>query len=386
MDEIYLDNAATTKPFAEVVEVIADCLVNKYGNPSSLHRKGIEAEGLLRDSREAVARVLGVEPGEIYFTSGGTESNNAAIRGITESYSNRGKHIITSKIEHPSVLRTMEDLEGKGFEVTYLDVGDTGLIDLEQLKGSMRKDTILVSVMGVNNEIGSVQPVEKAGQIIKRENPLTFFHVDGIQAFLKIPVKPKSMGIDLFSLSGHKFHGPKGIGALYCRKGVNLRPVQTGGGQERGLRAGTENTPGIAGLGKAVEIYSQNHYEYNLRLKTLKEMLKSGIELRIPNIRVNTPSDDDGAPHILSIAFCGVKGEVLLHSLEKHGIYISTRSACSSKQNKVSSVLSAIGLTGEEMEGTVRISLSPFNSEEQMQKTVDAFDTEVKNLRKMFRR
>jgi cysteine desulfurase len=386
LEEIYLDNAATTKPFTEVVDIMVDCLVNKYGNPSSLHRKGIEAENILKESRSKLAEAMGVQDGEILFTSGGTESNNTAIRGITRSYSNRGRHIITTRIEHPSVQKTMEDLEKDGFSITYLEVDREGVIDLQLLKDSIKKDTILVSIMGVNNEIGTVQPLKEIGRVIKEMNPLAFFHVDGIQAFLKIPIDPKDMKIDLLSISGHKFHGPKGIGALYCKRGINLRPWQTGGGQEQGLRSGTENIPGIAGIGKAVEIYNKNLKEYCQKMTDLKQRLRVGIEERIENIKINTPEGEKGAPHILSVSFRGIKGEVLVHSLERHGIYISTRSACSSKQNKISSVLASIGLDNDEAEGTVRISLCPFNSQEEIEKAVDVLVAEVNNLRRMFRR
>jgi cysteine desulfurase len=254
------------------------------------------------------------------------------------------------------------------------------------LESCIGKDTILVSIIGVNNEIGTVQPLEVIGRIIKQRNPLAFFHVDGVQAFLKVPVEPVGMGIDLLSISGHKFHGPKGIGAVYCKKGINLRPWLTGGGQERGLRSGTENIPGIAGLGKAVQIYQGRLHEYRSVMERLKNMLRKGIESSIDDIRVNTPEGKKGAPHILSVSFIGIKGEVLLHSLEKHGIYVSTRSACSSRQSKISDVLSSIGLSPEEADGTIRMGLCPFNTEQQVERMLEALTSEVANLRRMFRR
>jgi len=387
LEEIYLDNAATTKPFKQVVDVMVDCLVNKYGNPSSLHRKGIEAENILKESRNMVAEVLKVQPGEILFTSGGTESNNTAIRGIARSYSNRGRHIISSVIEHPSVYNTLEDLQKDGFSITYLDVDANGLIDLQQLKESIRKDTILVTIMGVNNEIGTIQPLGKIGRLIKDANPLTFFHTDCVQAFMKIPLNPEAMKIDLLSISGHKFHGPKGVGVLYFRKGINLRPWQTGGSQEYGLRSGTENIPVIGGLGKAVEIYSRNFKDYSDKMASLKQRLREGLESRIDDIRFNSPDgENESAPHILSVSFRGVRGEVLVHSLERHDIYISTRSACSSRQAKASNVLTSIGLTSDEIEGTVRIGLSSLNTREEIDKVIDVLPREVENLRKLFRR
>ncbi len=387
MEEIYLDNGATTKPFDAVVDVMVDCLSNQYGNPSSLHRKGMEAENILKESRNKVAGVLGVQPGQILFTSGGTESNNTAIRGIARSYSNRGKHIISSKIEHPSVYNTLEDLQKDGFTVTYLDVDREGLVDLQQLEKSIRKDTILVSIMGVNNEIGTVQPLDEIGARIKRINPLAFFHTDCVQAFMKVPLDPETMKIDLLSLSGHKFHGPKGVGVLYFRKGINLRPWQTGGSQEYGLRSGTENVPVIAGLGKAVEIYSKHFGEYSAGMRMMKQRLREGLEKRVTDIKINTPVDEKkAAPHILSVSFRGVKGEVLVHSLEKYNIFISTRSACSSRQARASGVLTAIGLTGEEIEGTVRFGLSSFNTMGEMDRVIDILPGEVESLRKLFRR
>lgn len=387
MEEIYLDNAATTRPFDQVVECMVDCLVKKYGNPSSLHRKGIEAENILKESRNTLARVLEVDPGEILFTSGGTEANNTAIRGIARSYSNRGNHIITSKIEHPSVYNTLEDLEKDGFQITYINVDSKGFIDMEELKRSIRKETILVTIMGVNNEIGTVQPLEGIGRLIKEVNPLTFFHADCIQAFLKVPVDVKKMKLDLISISGHKFHGPKGVGALYCRRGINLRPWQTGGGQEFGLRSGTENIPGIAGMGKAVEVYSSNLREYINNMRAVKERLRKGMLERIENIKFNTPAGGEGsAPHILSVSIKGVKGEVLVHSLERYNIYVSTRAACSSRQHRENNVLKAIGLSKEEIEGTIRIGLCPFNTPGQIDRFVDILSQEVDSLRKLFRR
>lgn len=383
MREIYFDNAATTRPFEEVVQRMVECLTVEYGNPSSLHRKGIQAENILKESRKTVAGALGVRPAEIIFTSGGTEANNTAIRGIVRSYSNRGKHIISSKAEHPSVYMTLEDLKKDGYEVTYIDVDGYGVINPDKLADAIRKDTILVTLMAVNNETGCVQPLEQIGEIVRRKNHLTFFHADCIQAFMKIPIDVQKAGIHLVALSAHKFHGPMGVGALYCKKGINLRAWQTGGGQELGLRSGTENLPGIAGMGKAVEVFGSHFREYTERMTVLKERMRYDIGERIENIRFNTPEGERSAPHILSVSFRGVRGEVLLHALEKHGIYISTRSACSSKQRQAGGVTEAIGLSSEEAEGTIRISLCPFNTEEEVDILVDALATEVGALRKL---
>ena len=359
------------------------CLTEEYGNPSSLHMKGIKAENILKESRKAVAKALKAHPSEIFFTSGGTESNNTAIRGVARSYSNRGNHIISTKAEHPSVLMTLEDLKRDGFDISYVDVDNYGMVNLDKLAQAVRKDTILVTLMGVNNETGCVQPLELIGKLIREKNPLTFFHADCIQAFMKIPLDAGQTGAQLISISAHKFHGPKGVGALYCKKGVNIRPWQTGGGQEMALRSGTENLPGIAGMGKAVEVFSSHFGEYTAIMAALRDRIRKGIKERIDDIRFNTPEGEKGAPHILSVSFRGVRGEVLLHALEKHGIYISTRSACSSKQKKAGGVPEAIGLSGEEAEGTVRISLCPFNTEEEADMLVDALEIEVGALRKL---
>lgn len=383
MKEIYFDNAATTKPFDEAVQRMLECLTVEYGNPSSLHRKGMRAENILKENRKALARALGVKPAEIIFTSGGTEANNTAIRGIARSYCNRGKHIISSKAEHPSVYRTLEQLQEEGFEISYINVDEYGTINLEELEDAIRKDTILVTLIAVNNETGTVQPIAEIGGLIHGKNPLTFFHADCIQAFMKVPVVLKGTGIHLISLSAHKFHGPKGIGAVYCREGINLKAWQTGGGQEFGLRSGTENLPGIAGMGRAAEIFKANFDEYTGRMALLKEHIRGGIKGRIDDIRFNTPEGKRSAPHILNVSIRGVKGEVLLHSLEGHGIYVSTGSACSSRQKKDDKVLQAIGLSNEEREGTIRISLCPFNTMEQADIFLDALAKEVKTLREL---
>lgn len=386
MKEIYLDNAATTRVLDEVVQEMIKCLTVEYGNPSSLHRKGLGAENILKESRKVLADALRVEPSEIIFTSGGTECNNTAIRGIARSYSNRGKHIISSKAEHPSVYTTLEDLKRDGFEISYIEVDDFGVVDLKELADAIKKDTILVTLMAVNNETGSIQPLDQIGGLIMEKNPLTFFHTDCVQAFMKIPIDIKRTGAQLVSLSAHKFHGPKGVGALYCKKGTNLRTCHTGGGQEFGLRSGTENLPGIAGMGKAVKIFNRHFSEYTERMAVLKDRMRKGIGDRIDNIRFNTPEGAKSAPHILNVSIRGVKGEVLLHALESYGIYVSTRSACSSKKAEIEGVLKAIGLNAEEAEGTIRISLCPFNTEDEIDILVDALVTEVGVLRKLVRR
>lgn len=370
MQEIYLDNSATTRPLPEVVENINNTLTRDYGNPSSLHSKGLIAEKYLKEARKVLAGKLGVDNKEIIFTSGGTESNNLAIKGICYSYSNRGKHLITTEIEHKSVLNVFNSLEKEGFKVTYLKPDKKGNISLDQLKDTVRKDTILVSIMHVNNEIGSIQPLPDISRIIKKINPETFIHVDGVQSFGKILIKPKQWNIDLFTLSGHKIHGPKGVGALYVRNGINLKPLIIGGGQEGNFRSGTENVPAIAGLTPAVkalpDLTEKNPRDQ--KLDRLRNYFLDKINDEFPAVKINSPGN--GAPHIASISFKGIKGEVLLHALSGKGIFVSTGSACHSNTDSKNNVLEAIGLPREYTEGTLRISFAHSNTEEEIDYTV----------------
>lgn len=383
--EIYLDNAATTRPRAEVVKAILECYEKVYGNPSSAHKMGIEAEKKVKWSREVVAKALGVKPDEIYFTSGGTESNNTALKGVAGARKKHGKHIITTTIEHPSVLKTCTQLADEGFELTVLEVNKEGLIDLGSLSDAIRQDTILVSVMHVNNEIGVMEPIAEIGKLIKERNSNTIFHVDAVQSFGKIPLRPSSWGVDLLSLSGHKIHGPKGIGALYIKKGVRIVPLLSGGGQERDLRSGTENVPAIIGLGTASEMASANINQSMKYVSNIREKLRNGLLASIPEIRINTPLEN-AAPHILNVSFRGVKGEVLLHSLEEKGIFVSTGSACSAKKLLVSNVLKALGLSKSELEGGIRFSFSVNNTQEEISKVIAVTSTIVEELRKYARR
>ncbi|MFN2340687.1 MAG: cysteine desulfurase family protein [Halanaerobium sp.] len=354
--EIYLDNASTTKALPEVTKAVVDALESNYANPSSLHRFGLKSEKILRKSRKIVADYLGVKAKEIIFTSGGTESNNLAIRGITKAYQNRGKHLITSPIEHSSVAELFKALEKEGWQVDRVNVDQGGQVDLEHLRSLIRKETLLVSIMQVNNELGTIQPTKKIAEIIKAENPLCFFHVDGVQAFGKIYSNLSQWPVDLYSFSGHKIHGPKGIGALYIKKGTNLKPLVYGGGQERNLRSGTENIPGIAGLAEAVkklpQLSAENNADKDLAQKRayLLDSLK-----KIESVVINSPAA--GAPHIINFSLPGIKGETMLHALESQGIYISTGSACSSKQ-KGSRIINACGLSQERSESALRVSLN----------------------------
>ncbi|KPU26842.1 cysteine desulfurase [Caloranaerobacter sp. TR13] len=381
--EVYLDNSATTRPRDEVIDAMIYMLKSTYGNPSSLHRKGLEAEKEIEKSRKIISKFLGVDSKEIFFTSGGTESNNIAIQGLIKKYAKRGKHIITTKIEHPSVLNIFKHYEEKGFEVTYLDVNEKGIVDLKQLESSINDKTILVSIMMVNNEIGTIQPIEEIIEIIKKKNKDVKLHVDGVQAFGKIDVSLKSLGIDTFSFSGHKIHGPKGIGGLYIRNGIILEPIIFGGNQEKGLKSGTENTPGIVGLGKAVEIIKNNFNDEKKHIKDLKKYFIDKVIERIDNIKINSYTDDRCAPHIVNISFIGVKGEVLLHYLEKNGIFVSTGSACSSHKKGRSHVLKSIGLKEKEIEGAIRFSFAFYNTKEEIEYVIDKLEKSVKDIRKI---
>jgi len=383
LKEIYLDNSSTTKVLEEAAQAVFDAMTINFGNPSSLHRKGIEAEKIMKQARENIARVLGVSPGEIYFTSGGTESNNWAIKGAASALRRRGNHLVTTTIEHPSVLEAFAALEEEGFSVTYLKVDSEAVIDLKELEAAIRPDTILVSIMYVNNEVGSIQPIGEAAQIIKsRSNAL--FHVDGVQAFGKIPLISNLEGIDLLSISCHKIYGPKGIGALFIRDKVTINPLLHGGGQEAGQRSGTENLPGIAGFGVAANICLEKMSEWQGLMTQLKQRLMRGILDNIPDTVLNGPAS--GAPHILNISFLGTRGEILLHALEAKNIYVSTGSACSSRKSAKSHVLKAMAKSQEEQDGAIRFSLSPFISEEDIDYTIEILAKEVREIRKFVRR
>lgn len=354
--EIYLDNAATTKALPEVTAAVVDALEKNYANPSSLHRFGLKSEKILKKSRKIIADYLGVNSKEIIFCSGGTESNNLAIRGITGFYKNRGKHLITSPIEHSSVAEVFKTLEKEGWQVDIVEVDQEGYVDLEHLKSLITEKTNLVSIMHVNNEIGTIQPIRKIAELIKEENPLSFFHVDGVQAFGKIYSNLNEWPIDLYSISGHKIHGPKGIGALYVQKGTNLKPLIDGGGQEIKLRSGTENIPAISGLAEAVkklpQFSKENKFDKAMaeRRTYLLDQLK-----QIKDVVINSPLN--GAPHIVNFSIPGIKGETMLHALESQGIYIATGSACSSK-SKGSRIINACGLAQQRSESALRVSFN----------------------------
>ena len=382
--EVYLDNSATTACFEEVAQLMHRILCEDYGNPSSLHHKGVEAEAYLRYANETFAKILKVNEKEVFFTSGGTESDNIALVGAAMANHRMGRHLITTRIEHPAVLQPMSYLEKQGFEVTYLSVDRQGRISLEELEEAVRTDPILVSIMHTNNEIGSVQPIAEAGVLIKRKNPDTLFHVDAVQGFGKARIFPGKMHIDMLSASAHKIHGPKGIGFLYMRDGAKVSPIMYGGGQQRGLRSGTENLPGIAGFAKAAELVYQDLEQDVDRMYALREKLTEGVK-KIGDVTVNGCPGREGAPHIVSASFRGVRSEVLLHALEERGIYVSAGSACAAHKPQPSATLRALGVEKELLQSTIRFSLSGFTTDEEITYTCQNLEDIVPKLRRYTR-
>ena len=377
--DIYFDNSATTKPYKEVILEVANSMEEYYGNPSSLHKVGIKAEKKLKEAREVLANSINASKEEIYFTAGGSESNNLIIKGLVKP----GHHVITTIFEHNSVLMTYRELEKSGVRVTYLDVNEEGKISLEELKNAICKDTVLVSIMHVNNEMGAVQDIESIGKIIKENSSRAKFHVDAVQSYGKINIDVKKMNIDFLSVSAHKIHGPKGVGFAYIKKGIVLNSLIQGS-QESGFRGGTHNVTGIIGFNKAVEItFNKRLQNYNY-VKTLKEHMIEGLK-EIDNIRINSPSRDDFSPYILNVSFKGVRAEVLLHLLEENNIFVSTGSACSSKSNGVagSYVIKALGLNKEEVESAIRFSFSEFNTLEEVDTVIEVLKKSLKFLRRL---
>ena len=382
--EVYLDNSATTRCFDEVADYVAKIMMLDYGNPSSMHLKGVEAERYVRYAKETLSRILKVNEKEIVFTSGGTESDNMALIGTAMAYARRGNHLITTKIEHPAVLQTMQYLENQGFAVTYLDVDEVGQVRIEDLKRSLRPETILVSVMHTNNEIGSRMPLQKIGEVIKGYNPGIVFHVDAVQGFGKAVIHPKKLKIDLLSVSAHKIHGPKGVGFLYINEKVRVLPILFGGGQQKGIRSGTENVPGIAGMAMAADKMYANLEDDCNRMRHLKQLFIDGVS-DIPEVYVNGKTDEDSAPHIVSLSVAGVRSEVLLHALEEKGIYVSAGSACASNKPQTSATLLAIGVRKNLLDSTIRFSFSVFTNEEEISYTVKALHELIPLLRRYTR-
>lgn len=379
MMAIYFDNSATTRVLPEAVEAMVRVMEIEYGNPSSLHGKGVAADRLLKEARDCIASLLGVSKEEIFFTSGGTEANNWAIMGAARQRRSRGKHLITTQIEHPSVLAAFEYLEQEGFQVTYLPVNAEGLISVTDLENALSQETILVSVMQVNNEVGTIQPIEEIGPLVKKLAPHALFHVDGVQAFGKVPIPIHRGNIDLLSLSAHKVHGPKGIGALYIRKGVVIAPFHVGGEQENRMRAGTENVPGIVGFGIAAKAIARGQWEAGY-LAGLGMKLREGLK-GIEGCHING-SSTGSVPYIINTWFEGVdRGEVLVHMLEEKGLYVSTGSACHSRRDDPSHVLKAMGKKNEALYGAIRLSLSPFNTEAEVEEAIEILKTTVQEYR-----
>jgi len=389
--EIYLDNNATTKPDPTVIEALLPCLKTHYGNASSVHKKGIEAERALRESRRTVARALGANENEIIFTSGATESDNLAITGIARAYTRRGNHIITTKVEHPAVLEPCRALENDGFTIDYLDVTKDG-IDIEKLKNLITDKTILISIMHVNNETGQISPIEKLAEQIKKTHPYVIFHSDGTQAFGKIPIDLTH--IDLYSISGHKIHGPKGVGALYIKtdvqekdvsgthvtveqKPIIIEPIIRGGGQERDLRGGTENIPAIVGFAKAAEIAHENLETTQTHFQKLKEVFLNEIK-EIPNFTINSP--EGSIPSTINLSIPPIPGEVIVNALSEKEIYISTGAACASRKGKKNYVLEAMGYPKEIIDASIRISFSRHTTEEEINTTTKTLKEIVTHL------
>lgn len=384
MTEVYLDNSATTRCLESVANTVTKVMCEDYGNPSSMHIKGVQAENYLKMAQNIIAKNLKVNEKEIYFTSGGTESDNLAIIGTAMANHRAGNHIITTCIEHPAVLRTMEYLETQGFRVTYLPVDEAGRVCLDELENALCPDTILVSIMHTNNEIGALQPIAEAGNLIKRFNPNIAFHVDAVQGYGKFRIYPKKMGIDLLSVSGHKIHGPKGVGFLYINEKIKIKAISYGGGQQKGMRSGTDNVPGVAGLAKAVEeVYKYLDKDVE-RLYCLKEYFINRI-LQIPEVKINGYTGYDSAPHIVSVSIRGIRSEVVLHALEDRGIYVSAGSACSSNKPMVSATLKAIGVEKDLLDSTIRFSFSIFTTQEEIDYTLKALYDIIPMLRKYTR-
>ena len=381
--EAYFDNSATTRCYPEV----ADCsktMTEDFGNPSAMHLKGVEAEKYVREAAQTLAKILKVNEKEIIFTSGGTESNNLALFGGADANKRSGNHIITTSVEHAAVGQPAERLEQMGYEVTIVPVDHRGVVQLEALEKALRPDTILVSTMYVNNEVGAVMPVEEIAKLVHEKSPKALYHVDAIQAFGKYRIYPKKAGIDMLSVSSHKIHGPKGVGFLYINEKARIQPQILGGGQQAGMRSGTDNVPGIAGLGVAAKMVYTDFDEKIEHMYQLKERLAEGF-LKLPDVRLNGMEIREGAPQILSASFLGVRSEVLLHTLEEKGIYVSAGSACSSHKRKAAGTLSAMGMEAAQRESTLRFSFSEENTFEEVDYALEVIGQVLPMLRRYSR-
>lgn len=382
--EAYFDNSATTRCYPEVAEIVVKTMTEDFGNPSAMHLKGVEAEKYVREAAQTLAKILKVNEKEIIFTSGGTESNNLALFGGADANKRSGNHIITTSVEHAAVGQPAERLEQMGYEVTIVPVDHRGVVQLEALEKALRPDTILVSTMYVNNEVGAVMPVEEIAKLVHEKSPKALYHVDAIQAFGKYRIYPKKAGIDMLSVSSHKIHGPKGVGFLYINEKARIQPQILGGGQQAGMRSGTDNVPGIAGLGVAAKMVYTDFDKKIEHMYQLKERLAEGI-LKLPDVRLNGMEIREGAPQILSASFLGVRSEVLLHTLEEKGIYVSAGSACSSHKRKAAGTLSAMGMEAAQRESTLRFSFSEENTFEEVDYVLEVIGQVLPMLRRYSR-
>ncbi|MFQ9939689.1 MAG: cysteine desulfurase family protein [Blautia hansenii] len=383
--EAYLDNSATTRCYEEVKDIVVKTMLEDYGNPSAMHLKGVEAENYVKQAAKEIAKTLKVQEKEIFFTSGGTESDNWAVIGTALANSRQGKHIITTPFEHAAVSAPLAWLEKQGYEITEIPVDEKGNLLLERLAETIREDTILVSTMYVNNEMGAVVPVEEIGRIIHEKNPKTLYHVDAVQGYGKYRIYPKKMGIDLLAVSGHKIHGPKGAGFIYINEKAKIQPLLLGGGQQKGMRSGTDNVPGIAGLGVAAKKIYENLEADTARMRELKTYLAAELE-KMEQVEINGPEPEKGAPHILNVSFLGVRSEVLLHTLEDRQIYVSAGSACSSHKRAGSASLGALRLSPERKESAIRFSLCEFTTREELAYTLEVLREVLPMLRRYARR
>lgn len=379
---IYFDNAATTRASEQVAEKMTEMLCHNFGNPASVNKLGLQVEREIKKTTEVLSRGIHCKTNEIYYTSGGTEGDNWAIFGTAEGYQRQGKHLITTKIEHPAVKKPMELLEQRGYDVTWLSVDKKGKIDLEELKQSIRNDTILVSIILINNETGVIQDIEKIGKIIKQQNENTLFHVDAVQAFGKYAINVERMNIDLLTMSAHKINGPKGVGMLYKKQGLKIKPYILGGGQQQGQRSGTENGAGVAGLGVAADICFQNMKKNQQTVFDVKRTLVEGILNDIADVQINGDTLEQGSPYVLNVTFKGLRSEVLLHALESKDIFVSAGSACDSKKKIGSPVLTAMGLPFDEIEGAIRFSFCQYNTVEEAKECLKQLKEIVPFLRK----
>lgn len=382
---IYFDNAATTRAADEVAEKVTYMLLDNYGNASSQSMMGVRAEKELIEARKIMAGAINALPEEIYFTSGGTEDDNWAVFGTAEGYKRSGKHMITTSIEHPAVSNPMKRLQEKGWDITVLNVDEKGYINIDELRDAVRDDTVLVSTILINNETGTIQNAAEISRAVKEKNPRTLYHVDAVQAFGKYPIDVRKMGIDMLSMSGHKIHGPKGVGFFYMKKGLRVKPIIYGGGHEMGQRSGTENTPSIAGLAEAVKLAVSHMDQSHKNVMEIKRTLAEGILSRIPQTHINGPGLDEASPYVLNVSFNGLRSEVLLHSLEEKEIYVSAGSACSSRKKTGSSVLSALGLSDVRVEGAIRFSFCRYNTVEEALFCLDVLEEKTAFLRKYMR-